>query len=292
MPHGDAHGVVAAGDGLAGQAVSLGTQHDGQPLLRRQGRVLQAHRLFAQGHGRRFEAQGPQPCHTLLRPVCGGLPDAGPGHLEHRPHAHPHRPAVQRVAAGGGHQHRVHIQRRRRAKECAHVGWVRDSLQYGHPAGAGAQVLHRGQGGPLHGTQHAPGQGKAGEPGQKAVVGRIHRQVAAPGDQFPGLPPDVVPLGKQGHRDEARVQGAADDLWAFGNEQAPLRLGAPAELALGEPCEHVQLRGAEVGDLDDVGHGGASSKQLLQELYPLWGGPVKQRGFSVDFLPLRRYNIS
>ena len=89
MGHGDAHGVVASGDGVVGQTVPLGAQHDGQLALLPQAGILDAEGGVAEGHGHRFEAQGIEAAQSRLGPLGGVVPDAGPGDLEHGAHAHP-----------------------------------------------------------------------------------------------------------------------------------------------------------------------------------------------------------
>ena len=66
----------------------------------------------------------------------------------------------------------------------------------------------------------------------------------------------MAALHEQGYGDVAGVQGQADDLGAFRNENALFRLQPVAQLGLGEPGEEVQLRGGDVSDLYDSSHSG------------------------------------
>ena len=102
MGHGDAHRVVASGNGLLRQTVPLGAQYDGQLVRLLQHRILDAHGTVAQRHGRRLEAQLFQAFQPWMGPIRRSFPDARPRRLEDRPHAHPCRPSIEGVAAGGG----------------------------------------------------------------------------------------------------------------------------------------------------------------------------------------------
>ena len=281
MGHGDLGGVVAAGDGLGGQTVPLGAQDEGQPGLGHQGGVVDGDRAVGQGQGRGLEAQGGQPRKAGGRPVRGNGADLGPGHLEHRPHADPHRTAAQRVAAGGGDQHRVDVQRRRRAENGPDVGGIHDVFQHGHPAGVLAQGFHRGQGGPVKSRQHAAGQGVAGQLGQHLPVGGVDGRAAAPGQDIAGGAVDLPPLHQQGEGDGSRVQRPLDDFGALGDKNALFGFQPAAQLVLGQPGKDVQGGVGKVGDLNDSGHGisllgceVALARKAVQVQHPFQGGDV------------------
>ena len=72
--HGDAHRVIAGGNGGVGKAITLGAQHDGQLWLGGQGGIVDRNRKVGQRHGGGLEAESVQLLHALLRPV-GGAPN-------------------------------------------------------------------------------------------------------------------------------------------------------------------------------------------------------------------------
>ena len=49
--HGDAHRVIAGGNGGVGKAITLGAQHDGQLWLGGQGGIVDRNRKVGQRHG-------------------------------------------------------------------------------------------------------------------------------------------------------------------------------------------------------------------------------------------------
>ena len=121
MGHGDLYGVIAGGDGAACQPIALGAQHDGKLWLGGKGGVVNADRAVAQRHGSGLEAQRVELGAAVFRPVGRAGADLRPRHLKHGAHAHPHRAAAQRVAAGGGDEHGIHVQRGSAAEDSAHV---------------------------------------------------------------------------------------------------------------------------------------------------------------------------
>ena len=242
-----------------GQAVALGAQHNGQFGLSGKGIVVDAHRTVAQGHGSGLEAQSVQLCHAVFRPVGGGGADLRPGHLEHRTHAHAHRPAAQRVAAGGRDEHRIHVQCGSTAEDGTHVGGIHDALQHSHPAGIPAYLLYCAGRGAAEGTQHAAGQFVAGQAGQHLAVGRVYRGVPAAGQDVLGRAGDLFAFHEQGQRLVAGIQRPRDHLGALGNKNALFRLQSIAQLGLGQAGVDVQLWRGKISDLNDVGHG----KRLL-----------------------------
>ena len=72
--HGDAHGVVAVGDGLRSKAVALRPQNHRQLLLCHQPGMVDADRIVPQRHGRSPEAVLPEPEKALsvLRAFAAG----------------------------------------------------------------------------------------------------------------------------------------------------------------------------------------------------------------------------
>ena len=254
MGHGDAHRVVAAGDGSAGKAVPLRTQHHRQLFLRQQSGIVDGQRIVAQRHGGGLEAHTPQQRHARLRP--GGIfREIRPGDLEHGAHADPHRTAVQGVAAGGGEQHRVHIQRGGAAENGADIGGVHHVLQHCHPAGAGAYRLQRGQCRTAHGAQHTAGQLEARQLLQHLQGCSIDRDVRrATRQQLPRLSLHVAALHQERHRLTARIQRPADHQRAFRDEKPVRRIGAVYQLVLRQAGVYVQLRCVKVRDLPQL-HG-------------------------------------
>ena len=192
--HGDAHRVIAGGNGGVGKAITLGAQHDGQLWLGGQGGIVDRNRKVGQRHGGGLEAESVQLLHALLRPVGGGGADLGPGHLEHGAHADPHGPAAQGIAAGGCDEHRVHVQGGGTAEDGPDVGGIHNAFQHGHPAGIAADFLHRGQQGTVHRAQHAAGQLEAGQLGQHGAVSGLHRGIPAAGKNLAGRAGDLLAL--------------------------------------------------------------------------------------------------
>ena len=95
--HGDAHRVVAVGDGPVRQAVTFRSQNDGKLLFRHQRRVIDADRILLQRHRGSPEAIAFQERHSLFRPVCQLLADPCPGNLKDGPHADADAAPVKRV---------------------------------------------------------------------------------------------------------------------------------------------------------------------------------------------------
>ena len=140
------------------------------------------------------------------------------------------------------------------AEDSPHIGGVHDALQHRHPAGPGAQLLHRGEPGPAHGAQDAPGQLIAGQPGQNRTVPGVDRHLAAPLYEAPALSLQLPALHQQREGDAARVQGMSDHLRAFRNKNTFFRLPPAAQLSLCQPGVHVQLRHVQVCHLNDITH--------------------------------------
>ena len=242
MGHGDADGVVTRRDGAGRQSVSLCPQHDGQPFLRQEPGVFNADGVIAQRHGSSTESQVPQAPESRIRPLGRLLPDPGPRDLEDGAHAHPHRPAVERIAAGGRHQHRVHVQRRRGAEDGADVGGVHDPLQHCDPAGICAQLLHAGEFGAAHSAQYAPGQGIAGQLRQQLPGCGIDRNIGAAGKDAAALSGELAVLHQQRDRLIPGIQRPLNDLGALRNEDPLLRLQPVAQLRLRQSGKGLQLR--------------------------------------------------
>lgn len=156
MRHGNLHRVVAMLDRRVCKAVTFGAKHDGELRLFLQTRVREGKRVVAQRHGGRLKAETVQ--RILPRNVFGQI---RPRHLKYRAHAHAARAAIQRVAAGGGQQNRVHAERRRTAEDCADVRGVHHIFEYGNSARVCANFRNTFQSRAAHRTQHAAGQLKA-----------------------------------------------------------------------------------------------------------------------------------
>ena len=129
--HRDPDREVDGGQRAPGQAVTLGAEHEGQPLGRVRGQDVQAHRVALEGEGRGREAQVAQLLHAP-----GPRVDAGPRDLEDRPHRDADRASVERVGAPRGDEHRIHAQRRGAAEHRPDVGVVDHVLEDEHAAGA------------------------------------------------------------------------------------------------------------------------------------------------------------
>ena len=88
-----------------------------------------------------------------------------------------------------------------------------------------------------------PGQLVAGEPAEHIPRPGIDRDVPAPGDEGSALAGQMAALHQQGDGAAAGLQGQGDHFPALGDENAPLRLLPPAQLAGGEPGEQAPAPG-------------------------------------------------
>ena len=95
MGHGDAHRVIAGGNGGVGKAIALGAQHDGQLWLGSQGGIVDGNGKVGQRHGGGLEAEVVQLLHALLRPVAAVEPIWVQGTWNTVPMLTPHGPAAQ-----------------------------------------------------------------------------------------------------------------------------------------------------------------------------------------------------
>ena len=122
-----------------GQTVTLGPEHQGQP-------VESGHRLLERDGvlGQR-QGDGVEPAALEIRQGVVPVGQAGPGQGEHRAHGHLHRPAVERVGAPRREQHRVDAERGGAAEDGADVGVVDDVLADHDGAGALEHLVERGQ---------------------------------------------------------------------------------------------------------------------------------------------------
>ena len=225
------------------QTVPLCAKDDGQLFLRLQRRVVNADGAVIQRHSGRFKAHRVQAVHALFGPVGGGVTQRGPWHLKHRTHADPHRTAAQRVAAGGRQQDGVYTERCGAAEDRADVRGVHDALQHGHPAGAAAQLLRPARCGAAHGAQHAPGQRVAGQRLQNAAVCGVDHSPGAAGQHPGGRAVDLPALHQKGERLTPGIQRRANDLGAFGDEDALFRLKLIAQLGFGQSGIYRQFGG-------------------------------------------------
>ena len=255
MLHGDHNGVIAPGDSVGGQAVALGAQHDGKLVLGLQSRILHTDGAVVQRHGGSLKAQFVQAVHTGRGPFGVFLPQPCPGHLEYRAHADPHRTAAERVAAGGREKHGVHAQCSGTAEDSPNVGGVDDAFQHSHAAGSLTQFLDGMLFRAAHGAQHPPGQGVAGQRLQGLAGSSVHGGIGAAGQHGGSRTFDVGALHQKGKRHAARVQRGADDLGAFGDEDAFFRFQLVAQLRLGQTCIRGQFRHIQVRYFNDIGHG-------------------------------------
>ena len=254
MGHGDLDRVIAGGNGGAGQAVALGAQHDGKLGFLGQLFVVDADRTVTQGHGSRFEAQRMELLHPLFWPVGRRLADLRPGHLKDSSHAHPHRPAAERVTAGGVDEDGVHVEGRCTAEDGPHVGRIHNALQNSHPPGIFAEFFHGTGCRTAECAEHAPGKFKARQSRQQLSIRRVNRSIPAAGQDFCRRTGDLFALHQKGERLIACIQRPGNNFGALGNKDAFLRLQTIAQLVLGQPGVGVQLRGVKIGDLDDIRH--------------------------------------
>lgn len=160
------------------------------------------------------------------------------------------------LSAGGSQQNRIDVQRRCRAENCAHVRGVHHVFQNGDPARAFADLLQCGKSAPLHGAEHASGQGKTGELCEHIKFRGINRHVAAAGQYLFGLSFNMLFLHQKRDRLIACVQSALDHLGAFRDENARFGLVICEQLHLGKARVNVQLGSGKICDFDDVCHGG------------------------------------
>ena len=186
-------------------------------------------------------------------PVCGQSaavsPMLRPGHLKHRAHAHPHRPAAQRVAAGGVDAGRRPYSAPPRCGRWPRCWWSPRCPPERQPGGhSGAERFHRaGSVGrrKAHSTPRVSGDSPV-RCGQHFPVGGVNGRIAAAGQR--SLPPGrsiCLPLHQQRERLIARVQRPGDDLGALGNEDALLRLQTAAQLVPGSAGRRGRAPGRE-----------------------------------------------
>ena len=146
MRHRDPHDRVGHRDGLIGESLPLGAEHEGNPLRGRGGEVPQAHRGVGEGEGGDVEP-------GTAQQSGGRVPvrHPRPWHLQHRAHAHPDSASVERVGAAGGDEHGIRSDRSDRTEDRADVGRVGDVLEHDHATGVAQQRLGGGEFGPVHG---------------------------------------------------------------------------------------------------------------------------------------------
>ena len=264
MVHGDLHGVVACRDGLVRKAVAFGAEEHGELLDLAKLRVAQSIGVIAQRQGRRLEAAALEQGDAVVAVSAGPCAEAAPGQLEDGAHAHPHGAAHERVAAGGGEQHRVDAQGRGAAYGRADVGGVGDALEHGHAAGVGQRVQDLGGAlldRALEGGEHAAGDVVPHElaylvMGQH-VDGKLacgdHLDVPGIGDNVGARKPghgldEVAPRGElalleqKRQRLQAGRERHAHDLLALGHEHRGARLELAAQLPVGEARVDVDAR--------------------------------------------------
>ena len=131
------------------------------------------------------------------------------------------------------------------------------TFQHRHPGAALQSLRQGGQRPAAHGAQHAPGQLEAGELRQHVKGGGVDGDIPHPGEDLLRLAADVPVLHQHGDRLIAPIQGPLHDLRALCDEDAFLGVLPVQELILGFPGKNIQRRVGKIGDLDDVGHGGA-----------------------------------
>ena len=254
MRHRNADGVVAVGNRAAGQTVALGAEDDGQLFFRHKRFIIHAHGVVTQRHGGGAEAQLTQPVHSRLRPVRGGFSDVCPWNLKNRSHADTDGAAVERITAGGGKEDRVHIQRGGRTDDRADIGGIHHVLQNGDASGVSNDLAEIGKRLAAHGAQNAACKRKAGQLRQNVQRGGENGDISAALDDFLCLPFDVLALHQKRDGLIARIQSALNDLWAFGNEQRVLRIGAAKQLVFRQTGIDIQLRSGKIGNFYDIRH--------------------------------------
>ena len=157
-------------------------QHNSQLFHPAEHCVVNRNRRFTQRHGSSLKSQRMQ-LPTRRRANRMQQLRYGSTDLKHRAHAHP-RAAAQRITAGRRQQNRIHVQRRCRAEDCAHIGGVHNVFQHHDPPRIGAQFLHRRLDRPPHSAEDSPGQFIACQFRQHRPVGSINRDRAAARQQF------------------------------------------------------------------------------------------------------------
>lgn len=118
--HRNAHGPVAAGNGLGAQAGTLGTHK----IAKRSifcAAIVQRHRIIRQRHRGTRKTSMMQRRQPVMWPHARLTADTRPRHLKHGAHAHTGRATIQRIAARRAHQNAVDIESGSRAENRAHV---------------------------------------------------------------------------------------------------------------------------------------------------------------------------
>jgi hypothetical protein len=208
--HGDADGLVRLAEPAGGESVAFGAEHEGGAA----GRCHAGDRGRGLVGSQRQQAEASRP-ELGQAVVPGGHPRVGNG--ENRPHRDLDRPAVERVGAARGQDHRIQAEGGGAAEDRADVGVIYQVLQYQDAArrrgqvGYGGQLLavKRGKRAAVHAVAGEALGALVGDHVDRGVTGREGGQVRAPG------------LGDQDRAKRiAGRDGAGDYLGAFGYEQA------------------------------------------------------------------------
>ena len=161
---------------------------------------------------------------------------------------------MQRVAAGGREQHRVHAQGGGGTEQRPHVSGVHNALQHGHPPGGGENTLRRNRRGPAEGAKNPPGQLVAGEGFQHLPRGGVDRRFGKPGHQR-RVGKGLLFFQQHGNGGAARLQRRLDHVGAFRHEKRVFRALPAAHLPGGKLKIGGQFRGGKVCDFDEIRHG-------------------------------------
>lgn len=245
MGHRDAHPFVGGDEGLGGEAVALGAEHQGHTVHLVRGHLVEALRLLVGGEREQAEAR-------LAHRLQGLGPgfEACVGDREDGAHGDLHRAAVERVGAVRGEQDRVHAERGRAAEDGADVRVVvhrfhdDDAALRGEDFVGGRErlALHRGEGAAVH-----------------VVAGDALGEVRAHGvdrgrDLVDDVAHDVDPLGGEQHGAHLvpGLLGPSDHLLALGDEEALGGLAPAAEFDVGQARVVAQARVVGIFDGDET----------------------------------------
>ena len=230
------------------QAIPLRSEDEGQPPGRVGGQLVEAHRVVGQ-----CERRDREPDALEVGDAPRPRVDASPRHLEDGAHGDADRPAVQRIRAARGDQHRVDAERRGRPEDRPDVGVVDDVLEDQDPSRIGDEGIHGGQHWSLHRGERTPMQVEPGELLDDVVLADEDRDPVGLGRGDEVREVGDPPLGHEVAAGSVPgLQRPPDDLLRLGDVEPSLRLGPPSQRDVGQ--RDVVGQAVVVGTGDGDGH--------------------------------------
>lgn len=175
-----------------------------------------------------------------------------PGKSEDRTHRYPHRPSIQRVSAGRVDQDGIKTESCRRAKDCADIGVIDESLEHHNAPCLAHHLFDGGQRSPRHRGKRAAVYPISGD--------LVHRCLLSDKDNGASREIQIPDCLEPPRRGQHRANGVAgeqrtrDDLVTLGHEEPLCGLLAAPELHIGELAIVRDAWICDVGDLRDLHH--------------------------------------